>query len=252
MNPSARAALAILTSLGAVLVAVVLGVVLLAGGEAPRARAPIQDAAADVDPGTPVSQPSALGSGADLASWASSVARRTGVPARALAAYGAAEIAQRLDTPRCGLSWATIAGIGRIESDHGRIGGDDLTPGSDGVPRPPIVGIPLDGTRGTREILDTDAGRLDGDTVYDRAVGPMQFLPSTWARYGRDGNGDGVSDPHQIDDAARATAAYLCAEDRQVATGRGWWDGVLTYNASSDYARLVWAAADRYATTTGP
>ena len=171
-------------------------------------------------------------------------AERSGVPARALRAYGTAELAQRTATPDCRLSWATLAGIGRVESDHGRLGRADLD--ADGVARPRIIGVPLDGSAGVREVLDTDGGALDGDPTHDRAVGPMQFLPSTWARYGADGNGDGVRDPHQLDDAARAAARYLCAGDRDTATGVGWWDGVLAYNRSGEYARLVWAATDRY------
>jgi membrane-bound lytic murein transglycosylase B len=201
--------------------------------------------AADVDRNTPVLQPPALGADTDLESWAGGVAGRSGVPARALRAYGAAELAQRAATPDCRLSWATLAGIGRVESDHGRLGRSDLD--ADGVARPRIVGVPLDGSSGVREVLDTDGGALDGDPTYDRAIGPMQFLPTTWARYGADGNGDGVRDPHQVDDAARAAARYLCAGDRDTASGQGWWDGVLAYNRSAEYARLVWAAADRYA-----
>jgi membrane-bound lytic murein transglycosylase B len=122
--------------------------------------------------------------------------------------------------------------------------------GADGATRPSIIGPPLDGSPGVREILDTDGGRLDGDTTFDRAVGPMQFLPGTWARYGADGNGDGARDPNQLDDAALAAAAYLCADGRDTASGEGWWAGVLTYNRSVDYARLVWAAADRYTEAT--
>ena len=38
----------------------------------------------------------------------------------------------------------------------------------------------------------------------------MQFIPSTWALYGADGNGDGVADPFNIFDAAAAAAHYLC------------------------------------------
>jgi hypothetical protein len=201
--------------------------------------------AADVDRNTPVPQPPALAADTDLESWAGGVAGRSGVPARALRAYGAAEVAQRAATPDCRLSWATLAGIGRVESDHGRLGRSDLD--ADGVARPRIVGVPLDGSSGVREVLDTDGGALDGDPTYDRAIGPMQFLPTTWARYGADGNGDGVRDPHQVDDAARAAARYLCAGDRDTASGQGWWDGVLAYNRSAEYARLVWAAADRYA-----
>lgn len=201
--------------------------------------------AADVDRDTPVPQPDPLPRGVDLDAWAGTVADRSGVSARALRAYGAAELAQRRATPDCRLSWATLAGVGRVESDHGRLGRADLD--ADGVARPHIVGVPLDGSAGVREIRDTDGGALDGDPTHDRAVGPMQFLPATWERYGADGNGDGVRDPHQLDDAALGAARYLCAGDRDTASGRGWWDGVLAYNASGEYARLVWAAADRYA-----
>jgi membrane-bound lytic murein transglycosylase B len=182
----------------------------------------------------------------DLATWAGRVTGPTRVPARALAAYGAAERGQRVATPDCGLSWATLAAVGRVESDHGRLGRADLD--ADGVARPPIIGVPLDGSAGVAEIRDTDDGRLDGDPEHDRAVGPMQFLPGTWARFGADGDGDGVRDPADLDDAAAAAAAYLCADGRDTADGDGWWDGVLEYNRSLDYARRVWTAADRYAT----
>jgi membrane-bound lytic murein transglycosylase B len=250
-RPVRRIVGGVLATVAAAVVAVIIGVVALAGGERPE-RAPRGDGVvpADVARDTPVPRPPALATGTDLAAWASGVAARTSVPARALRAYGAAELAQRAAAPDCRLSWTTLAGIGRVESDHGGLGRARLD--ADGVSRPAIIGIALDGTRGTREIRDTDGGRLDGDTVYDRAVGPMQFLPTTWARYGADGNGDGVHDPHQLDDAARAAAAYLCASGRDTASGEGWWDGVLTYNRSVSYARLVWAAADRYAGATAP
>ncbi|WP_300018231.1 lytic murein transglycosylase [Pseudonocardia sp.] len=234
-----RALLAAVVGIGLVIA------VLLTVPWAPPAR---EDALvpADVERDTPVAQGAPLAPGLDLTGWARDTADLVDVPARALAAYGAAEVAQRGLTPACRLSWTTLAGIGRVESDHGTLGRSDLD--ADGLPRPRIVGVPLDGSEGVREIRDTDGGRLDGDTVYDRAVGPMQFLPTTWERFGADGNGDGVRDPHQIDDAARAAAAYLCAGDRDTADGAGWWEGVLAYNRSGAYARLVWAAADRYAT----
>jgi membrane-bound lytic murein transglycosylase B len=206
--------------------------------------------AADVPRDTPVPQPDPLSVDVDLDAWARQVADRSGVPARALRAYGAAELAQREAAPDCRLSWTLLAGIGRVESDHGRLGRADLD--ADGVARPPIVGVALDGSAGVREVRDTDGGRLDGDPTHDRAVGPMQFLPTTWARYGADGNGDRVRDPNQLDDAARAAAGYLCGSDRDTATGAGWWEGVLAYNRSGEYARLVWAAADRYAGAVTP
>lgn len=201
---------------------------------------------ASVDRDTPIPQPPALSPDTDLTAWAAGVAGEHDLPARVVRAYGYAELAQRERTPDCRLSWVTLAGIGRVESIHGTYGSSEVD--ADGVARPSIIGVPLDGTRGTREVSDTDGGRLDGDTELDRAVGPMQFLPATWERYGADGNGDGVRDPQNIDDAALAAAGYLCADGRDTATGGGWWAGVLAYNASGDYARLVWAAAERYGT----
>ena len=229
---------------------VLVGVSLLSGPDEPAEPIRRGDGLvpADVDRDTPVPQPPALADDTDLAAWSASAARRSGVPARALRAYAAAELAQRADAPDCRLSWSTIAGIGRVESDHGRFAGASVD--ADGVARPRIIGVPLDGAPGVREIRDTDLGRLDGDATFDRAIGPMQFLPGTWARYGADGNGDGVRDPHQLDDAALAAARYLCADGRDTASGEGWWDGVLTYNSSVYYARLVWAAANRYTTAT--
>ena len=233
------------------------------------AAAPEEIPALEVDPapvelGT-VAQPSALappsallpGAGATtpapaagagrttLASWASSVASRIDVPARALQAYGTAELAVRQSDPSCHLSWVTIAGLARIESNHGRYRGSTILPNGDVTPR--IIGVPLDGTSGNRAIGDTDRGVLDGDPVLDRAVGPLQFIPSTWANWRSDGNGDGVADPNNIDDAAYAAGRYLCAGSRDLATGPGWRAAVLSYNNSDDYGRRVYAAADSYA-----
>ena len=214
-----------------------------------RDRAPRGDGlvAADVDRDTPVPQPAALPADLDLEPGRADVAQRSGVPARALRAYGAAEIAQRAATPDCRLSWTTLAGIGRVESDHGRLGRADLD--ADGVARPPIIGVPLDGSRGMREIRDTDGGRLDGDPTYDRAVGPMQFLPDHLGRStAPTATATGCATPTSSTTPPGPRPRYLCADDRDTASGEGWWDGVLAYNRSAEYARLVWAAADRYAT----
>ena len=165
-------------------------------------------------------------------------------PARAMTAYGNAELVMRDEAPECRLSWVTIAGIGRIESDHGRHGGAVL--GDDGRPSPPIIGIPLDGSPGVREIRDTDGGVLDGDRKYDRAVGPMQFIPTTWERWATDGDGDGTADPFDIDDAALAAARYLCAGNRDLGTGEGWRAAILSYNNMESYVTSVFNAADEY------
>jgi membrane-bound lytic murein transglycosylase B len=201
----------------------------------------------DAVPAAPGARPAPQGtSGPDaVANWAERIASSVGVPARALSAYGAADLALRAASPQCRVSWATLAGIGRVESNHGRYGGAVLGP--DGRPSRPIVGVPLDGSAGVAAVGDTDDGRLDGDTAVDRAVGPMQFIPSTWARWGSDADGDGRVDPQDIDDAALSAARYLCADGRDVGTPQGWWAGVLSYNNSVDYARRVFGAADTYA-----
>ena len=84
--------------------------------------------------------------------------------------------------PQCGVVWPLLAGIGRVESDHGRFAGAVLHP--DGVSTPRIVGIPLDGN-GTAAIRDTDHGVFDGDTVWDHAVGPDAVHPVDLGRVGR-------------------------------------------------------------------
>lgn len=191
-------------------------------------------------------QPQAAASRPDpLTEWSERLSRATGIPSRALFAYGSTELAMRARVPSCRLSWATLAGIGRVESDHGRFGGSSVGP--DGKVTEPIIGVALTGERSVARIEDSDDGVLDGDESFDRAVGPMQFLPSTWMRYQADGNGDGSADPQQIDDAALAAGRYLCVGGRDLTTGDGWWTGVLSYNRSAAYGRQVLAWVNTYA-----
>lgn len=184
-------------------------------------------------------------SGDPLAAWAHRAGQATGIPSRALLSYGRAEVATRDSHPGCKLSWATLAGVGRVESNHGNYGGAVLQ--ENGWPSKPIIGVPLDGSGGFRAINDTDGGQLDGDTKVDRAVGPMQFIPTTWVRHAADGNGDGKADPQQMDDAALAAARYLCAGGRSMATADGWWAGLWSYNRSVEYGQKVFGLADQYA-----
>ena len=102
-----------------------------------------------------------------------------------------------------------LAGIGRIESNHGLFGGSVTRFSAAGTVSPRITGPPLDGN-GVASIADSDGGRWDGDVTWDRAVGPMQFIPTTWRSLGRDGNGDRIADPNNLFDAAVSAAGYLC------------------------------------------
>ena len=176
--------------------------------------------------------------------WVARVAQLTGIPQRALAVYAGVEITLAAEQPGCRLSWNTLAGIGDVESVHGTISGGAL--GDDGRAVPPIVGIPLDGN-GVEALADTDGGALDGDTVWDRAVGPMQFIPSTWDFMAADGDGDGVADPNDLDDAALAAGRYLCAGERDLADPGSWIAAIASYNSALDYNHRVAGAADAYA-----
>jgi membrane-bound lytic murein transglycosylase B len=214
-----------------VLVAVVGTVVVSVGDDRRQAAAPV----VQVPPAAP----------APTAEQVRGVSRTTGIPPRALTAYVAAAQRAGREVPRCGIAWNTLAGIGSSESSHGAFGGATL--GADGRARPLIIGVPLDGTGGNRAVADTDGGELDGDTRWDRAVGPMQFIPATWATWGADGDGDGRRDPHDIDDAALAAALYLCDAGDDLSASAGWSQAVLTYNASGAYARKVARTAAAYA-----
>nr|WP_281362125.1 lytic murein transglycosylase [Cellulomonas humilata] len=122
----------------------------------------------------------------------------------------------------------------------------------DGRPSVPIVGPALDGSGGTAAIpARAEDTAWHGDAVWSHAVGPMQFLPSTWSRWASDGDGDGAQDPNDIDDAALAAARYLCASGRDLATPEGWQAAVLSYNHDDAYVALVLATANGFATAAG-
>ncbi|MCD2443155.1 lytic transglycosylase domain-containing protein [Agromyces sp. SYSU K20354] len=179
--------------------------------------------------------------------WTSRMSAATGIPERALSAYALAHVAIAEDQPECGVDWTTIAAIGSIESDHGNHA--DSVLGDDGYPKPDIIGRALDGD-GVATIEDTDGGVLDGDTTWDRAVGPMQFIPSTWDKWGSDGNDDGAADPNQIDDAAQAAARYLCASG-SMTSPEGWRAAIFSYNHDNDYVDKVASVAIEYAAAAG-
>ncbi|HUG86727.1 MAG TPA: peptidoglycan DD-metalloendopeptidase family protein [Euzebya sp.] len=181
-----------------------------------------------------------------------SVAMHADIPPVAMAAYLTAAdlLAQDPDATGpgqgCRPSWALLAAIGKIETDHARFGGAVLDAGGTAVP--PILGVVLDGRLpGTRAIPDTDEGRLDGNGAWDRAVGPMQFIPQTWLAHQRDGNGDGHHDPQNLFDAATTAAVYLCSHViGDIATREGITTAVFAYNRSAAYVEAALAWMDTY------
>ncbi|MFY1674995.1 lytic murein transglycosylase [Plantactinospora sp. WMMB334] len=181
-----------------------------------------------------------------LAGWAGRIGPRVGVPVTAMQAYGYAEMRLAQSTPGCQLRWTTLAAIGQVESGHGRANGAVL--GTNGIAAPDIIGLPLDGNGGRMRIMDTEDGQLDGDATYDRAVGPMQFIPTTWEEVGADADGDGVENPHSIDDAALAAGNYLCKGGRNLSVAADWWSAILSYNDVRPYAQSVFDNANRYGT----
>ncbi|WP_290471517.1 lytic murein transglycosylase [Leifsonia sp. 71-9] len=259
---------------GAVAIAAVVGVCALSSAPAPRGwsvppsdTVPLGDAmpgggpagAADAtgtgatgaDPST-ASGTTAAGAGPAVGNasrvsraWAADVARRTGIPERAVLAYAGAATAIAVADPGCRLGWSTLAGLGAVESHHGTIGGS--APQPDGTVQPPILGPRLDGTD-YDAIHDTDGGRLDGDPQWDRAVGPFQFIPSTWEQWGADGSGDGIADPQQLDDAALAAARYLCSYG-DLSQPAAWREAIFAYNHLDSYVDAVAAAANAAATS---
>lgn len=166
-----------------------------------------------------------------------------GIPVLALRAYQRAAAWAAGYDPGCHLAWPLLAGIGRVESDHGLYFGAAARFGANGDTFPVILGPELNGD-GVAAIPDTDHGRLDLDPIWDRAVGPMQFLPSTWRMLGRDGNGDGVASPDNFFDAAVSAAAYLCLAGGDLSQPGGLRQAVFAYNHSLAYVDtvLAWAA----------
>jgi hypothetical protein len=116
---------------------------------------------------------------------------------------------------RYGISWAILAGIGRVECDHGR----DPAPSC------------------------TQYGAVNSAG----AGGPMQFIASTWARYGVDAEGDGAPDRWNAADAIFSAANYLRASGAPSNYGQA----VYAYNHAESYVQGVKAWAARYGGSSG-
>lgn len=184
---------------------------------------------------TPLPTPSATTTPADPG------ASEAGIPATVLDAYKKAEAELAASKPGCNLPWQLLAAIGNVESGQARGGRVNAS----GTTISPILGPQLDGN-GFALIKDTDNGAYDGNSAYDQAVGPMQFIPSTWAWAGRDGNDDGKKDPNNIYDAALAAGHYLCRNGWDLSTQSDLNRAILSYNNSQDYLNLVLSWLEYY------
>ncbi|WP_238426386.1 NlpC/P60 family protein [Streptomyces adustus] len=168
------------------------------------------------------------------------------IPPRMLAAYKKA--VQQVGTymPKCqGMRWPILAGIAKVESNHA-VGRNIAV---NGDIRPKIYGVLLNGSGqggNTTVVSDTDGGKWDGTSQGERAVGPFQFLPSTWESISKDGNGDMVADPHNADDAALGAAIYLCAGGRDLAKRAQLTAAIWQYNHSNAYVTGVLGWIDQY------
>ena len=167
----------------------------------------------------------------------------SGVGIVAISIIGLVLYRQPLDTP-------TLAGIGMVESRHGTYAGGELGP--DGTTTVDVIGIPLDGTNNTQAIPDTDGGEYDGDTQWDRAIGPMQFIPGTWARWGVSLEG-GDPDPQEF--GAAVVLSDLDADGCvDLVVGAPGADRVYLVNgrrADQRVADLTWTAEDLLPGVTG-
>lgn len=189
-----------------------------------------------------------------LASWAQTAGTSAGIPVIAVQAYGYAQLVVEQTMPTCHLNWTTLAAIGKVASGHGSSNGAVLS--VDGAAQPTIYGLPLDGQGGRLLVKDTDQGVLDQDTTYDREVGPMKLVPSTWQAFQVDADRNGVADINDIDDAALVAANHLCKDTkggvRDLSRADSWWDAVLSYNGGTlkASAQKVFDAASAYGKNT--
>jgi peptidoglycan hydrolase CwlO-like protein len=101
-----------------------------------------------------------------------------------------------------GRDWYILAAVGKVESNHG----ETIGPSSAG------------------------------------AMGPMQFLPSTWEYSGVDGDGDGVANIMDPKDAIPAAAGYLEEGGAPI----DWYRALYSYNHADWYVKKVLAVAEAY------
>lgn len=225
-----------------------MGVVILGGAATSSPVALVEPLPAPSAPSSVVPEPQPAARVVTTAvdpAWAARMGAQVGIPAPAMVAYGDAQFALAKLDPGCHLSWNTLAGIGWIESQNGTLGGRTLL--ADGYSSTTIVGPALDGTTYAAIHSTPESQAWHGDPIWEHAVGPMQFIASTWDRWGSDGDGDGKADPRDLSDAALTAGKYLCADGHDLATPSGWNAAIHSFNHDDGYVANVLAAANTYA-----
>lgn len=165
--------------------------------------------------------------------WVDEVAGWLDIPRPAMHAYAGATVVLGEEQPDCNLSWVTLAGIGKITTDHGRVNGG--TVGKDGALSAPI---------GTVEVTD-----FSGTTISHRgAAGPMQLSPALWNEWQRSPEDGAQPDVQDIDDAALTAGSALCAGGRDLADGDGWLAAVASLQDAPLFLHRVLATANVYGT----
>ncbi|SDC51595.1 lysozyme family protein [Actinokineospora iranica] len=171
-----------------------------------------------------------------------------GIPPALLVAYRQAETRLAATHPDCGLRWHHLAAIAQVDSGHAHNG--RITPTGDTLV--PLYGPVLTGSPGIPPVPDTDAGTLDADDVWDRAVGPLHLTPTAWTTHRQDANGDGVANPHNIYDATLTAGNHLCSGNTRLPNPQDLQAALARYNPAPQWATAVTAWMLTYAALASP
>ncbi len=171
---------------------------------------------------------------------------KTGIPRLLLDAYVEAASYMSSTDSTCGVTWQDLAAIGQLESGQVASGGVQISATGDVYPA--ILGPPLNGGPGTASVANAASPVFDGNAAYARAVGPMQFLPQTWASLAATLPLGIPSNPNNVFGAATAAAAYLCkaAGPGGMGTQSGLAAAYMSYNHSSSYVAAAMALAAKF------
>lgn len=185
---------------------------------------------------------------------AQALAAAGGMSIEAATAYIEGAERARVLVPSCAVDPLFLAGFGKIESGHGTANGAKIMP--NGMVEPKIMGPPLDGsgvggntTAMTNKLSAAERPIYGVTGQYDQAVGPMQFLASTFkglqpAPTFKDGQTTPPT-PHSYSDATLGAAILLCSEGNGLQDDAGMRKGAYAYNRSSAYVDKVMAEYNR-------